>query len=418
MNYNVRNFSKLLHVNMEELFIARQPIYDSQLSVIGYELLYRSGDMDRAVFDDGDLASCETIMNAFMHIGVDTLVGSTLAFINLPTQFIINPALTPMLREQSVLEILEDVEPTEEVIEGIKRLKSEGYRIALDDFEFQEKYIPFLELADYIKLEVNTRSEDELAEYLKIVSKYSAKVVAEKVETQELYNICKQLGFEYFQGFFFCHPQLVRHKHIPANKLVVLNLLCTLQNPDLDFDEFESILAQDITLTYKLMRYINSAAFPLRREVDSIKDAIVLLGIKNMRDWVTLIMMSKIIENKPDELIVTAMIRGKMCELLAEKYHPEIKHQMFLVGLFSVLDALMDMPMVDLLDSIILSAPVKMALLDKTGPHGEIYQQVLLYEHSNWDALNNNGFDSHDLYLDYLEAVNWADSHIQALLAA
>lgn len=401
---------------MEELFIARQPIYDAQLGVIGYELLYRSGDMDRAVFDDGNLASCETIMNTFMHIGVDTLVGSNLAFINLPTQFITNPALTPMLREQSVLEILEDVEPTEQVIQGIQRLKSEGYKIALDDFEYDDKYIPFLQLADFIKLDVNTRSEDELAQQLQIVSPYNAKLVAEKVETQELYNICKQLGFEYFQGFFFCHPQLVRHKHTPANKLVVLNLLSKVQNPDLDFDEFESILAQDVTLAYKLMRYINSAAFPFRREVDSIKDAIVLLGIKNMKDWVTLIMMSKIIENKPDELIVTAMIRGKMCELLAEKYQPDIKHQMFIVGLFSVLDALMDMPMSDLLDSITLSAPVKLALLDKTGRHGEIYQQVFFYEHSSWDELNSEGFDQHDLMMHYLEAVNWADTHIQALL--
>ncbi|MFW2374205.1 MAG: EAL and HDOD domain-containing protein [Gammaproteobacteria bacterium] len=403
---------------MEELFIARQPIYDTELSVIGYELLYRSGDMDHAVFDDGDLASCETIMNTFMHIGVDTLVGSTLAFINLPEQFITNPALTPMLRKQSVLEILEDVEPTEQVIQGIKQLKSLGYKIALDDFEYDDKYIPFLQLADFIKLDVNTRTEDELTEQLQTVSPYQAKLVAEKVETQELYNICKQLGFEYFQGFFFCHPQLIRHKHTPANKMVVLNLLSRVQSPDLDFDEFESILAQDITLTYKLMRYINSAAFPFRREVDSIKDAIVLLGINNMKDWVTLIMMSKIIENKPDELIVTAMIRGKMCELLAEKYQPDIKHQMFIIGLFSVLDALMDMPMVDLLDSITLSAPVKLALLDKTGRHGEIYQQVLLYEHSEWDQLNNDGFNQHDLMMHYLQAVNWADSHIQALLAA
>lgn len=402
---------------MEELFIARQPIYDSHLGVIGYELLYRSGDMDHAVFDDGDLASCETIMNTFMHIGVDTLVGSTLAFINLPTQFITNPALTPMLRGQSVLEILEHVEPSEDVIQGIKRLKSEGYKIALDDFVFQDKFIPFLEMADFIKLDVNTRSEDELAEQLQLLSAYPAKLVAEKVESQELYNICSNLGFEYFQGFFFCHPQLVKHKHTPANKLVVLNLLSKLQNPELDLDEFESILAQDVTLTYKLMRYINSAAFPFRREVDSIKDAIVLLGINNMKDWVTLIMMSKIVENKPNEIIVTAMIRGKMCELLADKYYPDIKHQMFLVGLFSVLDALMDISMIELLDSIILSAEVKLALLDKAGPHGEIYQQVLYYEHSEWDAFNENGFDSHDLIMYYLDAVHWADTQIQALLA-
>ena len=400
---------------MDNLFVARQPIYDNKLRVMGYELLYRSGDVDKAIFEDGDLASCETILNAFMHIGIDNLAGSSLAFINLPKEFVINESLTPMFKEQSVLEILEDVVPTPDVIEGIKRLKSEGYKIALDDFKYQDNLVPLIELADFIKIDVIENNEEEIKQELKYLEKFDAEVIAEKVETQELHTLCKDLGFQYFQGFFFCKPQLVKQKHIPANKAVVLNLMNKVQSPEMDFDDFENILAQDVTLSYKLLRYINSAMFALRREVDSIKDAVVLLGQNNVKKWLSLILMSKISDEKPNELIVTAMTRGKMCELLAEKINPEIQPQMFIIGLFSVLDALMDTPMIDLLDTVILSVPIKLALMDQAGEQGEILKMVLNYEQLSWDELINSSASTKDLVESYIEAVNWADQSIKAL---
>ncbi len=400
---------------MENLFIARQPIYNDKMKLIGYELLYRSGDMEHALFEDGSQASCDTILNTFMHIGIDHVAGSALAFINLPTEFVINESLTPMFREQTVLEILEDVEPTENVVNGLKLLKSQGYRIALDDFRYQERLKPFLELADFIKLDVIANSEDEIKKQLETLADYPAKIVAEKVETPELYDLCKKLGFKYYQGFFFCKPQLLKRKHVPANRLVVLKLLGKLQETDLDFNELEAILAQDVGLSYKLLRYINSAMFSLRREVDSIKDAVVLLGLDNVRQWLSLILMSKMVERKPDELIVTALVRGKMCELLAARIYPEIKSQMFIVGLFSILDALMDTPMIELLDTVILSADVKMALLDKAGKHGEIYKMVLDYEHFDLDQLVNSALAPAELVDCYIEAVEWADTNIETL---
>jgi len=273
-----------------------------------------------------------------MHIGIDNLIGSAQAVMNLPYDFLIIESLTPMFKEQTVLEILENIEPTPEAIEGIKRLKSQGYRIALDDFEYDDKFIPFLELADFIKIDILDKDEATIQQQYNNISKYDALVIAEKVETQQMYSLCKDIGFEYFQGFFFCHPQLVKQKHLPANKAVALNLLNKLQNPEINFEELESILAQDVAMSYKLLRYINSAAFSLRREIDSIKDAITLLGLTNTKNWVSMILMSRSVDSKPDELIATAMIRGKMCELLAGQQIPAIKSQMFIVGLFSVLD--------------------------------------------------------------------------------
>ncbi len=401
---------------MDNLFIARQPIYNRDKGVMGYELLYRNNANNEANFSDGELASCETILNTFMHIGIDNIAGSAYAFINLPREFIVNEELTPMFNEQSILEILEDIEPDDEVINGIKRLKKAGYKIALDDFEFRENLIPFIELADFIKIDIHALSKDEIERQLTLLKKYDTLFIAEKIETHELYQFCYELGFDYFQGYFFCYPEILEQKSLPSNKMVVLNLLQKLQDPDIESDELEQILVQDITLSYKLLRYINSAAFGLRREVDSIKDAIVLLGIDNLKNWITLILMSKIIDSKPTELILIGMIRGKMCEILAEKYFSKVKHQMFIIGLFSVLDALMDQPLIDLLDTVILSTEIKLALLDYAGIQGEIYKYVLQYEKCNWNELNNSDINAAEFIQSYLTAVNWADQSMKALL--
>jgi len=401
---------------MDHLFIARQPIYNRNKAVLGYELLYRSNAINEANITDGDQASCETILNSFMHIGIDNIAGSALAFINLPREFVVNNKLTPMFQEQTVLEILEDVTPDNDVIEGIRQLKNEGYKIALDDFIFNESMIPLIELADFIKIDVKALTAQEIDSQLLALKPYSAELIAEKVETHELYQFCYERDFNYFQGFFFCKPEMIEKKSLPSNKLVILNLINKLQDPEITSDELENLLVQDITLSYKLLRYINSAAFSLRREVDSIKDAIVLLGLKNLKDWVSLIMMSKIIDSKPKELIVTGMIRGKMCELIAEKHHPEVQHQMFIIGLFSVLDALMDQPLIDLLDTVILSTPIKLALLDQAGPQGEIYKYALQYEQCNWDEIGSLGNKTEEFIQSYLTAVHWADQSMKALI--
>jgi len=400
---------------MDNLFIARQPIYNREKGVIGYELLYRNDDINQANITDADLASCETILNSFMHIGIDNIVGSALAFINLPREFIVNEQLTPMFREQAVLEILEDIDVDESIIPGIQRLKSAGYQIALDDFVYDASHKPLVELADYIKIDVLAMDRSEIEQLVYTLKTCSAQLIAEKVESYEMFEFCYDLGFDLFQGYFFCRPEMLKQKSLPSNKLVILDLLGKLQDPDISPEKLETILVQDITLSYKLLRYINSAAFGLRREIDSIKDAIVLLGIDNLKNWISLILMSKVVETKPTELIITGMIRGKMCELLAEQYFPKVKPQMFIIGLFSVLDALMDQPLIELLDTVILSTEIKMALLDKTGIQGEIYQYVLQYEQCNWDDLNHSQMDTEKYIQSYLTAVFWADQSMRGL---
>ncbi|VAW66835.1 Predicted signal transduction protein [hydrothermal vent metagenome] len=407
---------------MDNLFIARQPIYDRNKGVMGYELLYRDDEINRANINDADQASCSTILNSFMHIGIENIVGSSLAFINLPRGFVLNGALTPMFKAQSVLEILEDVAPDKETIAGLQRLKNDGYKIALDDFVYRESLIPFIKLADFIKIDVIALSKPAIEQQLKALKPYlgkpfNIKLIAEKVETHEMHQFCSRCEFDYFQGYFFSHPEMLERKSLPGNKVVILNLINRLQDPEISAEELENILIQDITLSYKLLRYINSATFSLRREIDSIKDAITILGTRNLKNWISLILMSNLIDTKPTELIVTGMVRGKMCELLAEIHHPEIKHQMFIIGLFSVLDALMDQPLVELLDTVILSIPIKLALLDQSGIQGEIYSHVLKYEKCDWHELQNSDIDAPQYIQSYLSAVHWTDQNIKGLLA-
>lgn len=399
---------------MDNLFVARQPIYDKGNQLFGYELLYRAGDTDVAEFTDGSLASSQVILNSFVDIGFDGLVGSSFAFINITEDFILDESLTPMFEKQTVLEVLEDIPPSAEVVAGVKRLKEKGYKIALDDFQYSPEYDELLVLADFVKVDVIELSTSDIIRELKHLEKYDLKIIAEKVETPEMYSLCKELPFDYFQGFHFCKPQLVKHKHIPSNKLVVLNLLKELSKPDFNFDEIEKALAQDARLTFKLLRYVNSAAFAQRKEIDSIKEALVLVGGDTIKKWVTLILMMQLTEGKPQALLITALVRAKMCELLEEK-QGNTKGQMFTIGLLSLLDALMDKPIVDILDELILSTHIKLALLDYEGESGETLLNVVLYEQGQWNELVKHGVDAKAYFTCYMEAVKWADSTIEAL---
>ena len=399
---------------MENIFVARQPIYDRNNQLIGYELLYRAGDTDVAEFDCGKLASSQLILNSFMDIGFDGLAGSNLAFINITEDFILDEALTPMFEKQTVLEVLEDIKPSKKIVEGVKRLKGKGYKIALDDFKYSPEYDELLLLADFIKLDVIDLTAEKIVRELEYLKKFDVKIIAEKVETAEMYRFCKELEFDFFQGFHFCKPQLVKHKSIPSNKLVVMNLLKQLNDPDFKFSQIEKALAPDARLTFKLLRYVNSAAFALRKEIDSIKEALVLVGGETIKKWATLILMMQLTEGKPQALLVTALVRARMCELLEEDSGLS-NGKMFTVGLLSLIDALMDMPLVELLDELTLSTSVKLALLDYEGENGELLLNVINYEQGKWNELVERGVDAKAYFSCYMEAVKWADSTIESL---
>jgi c-di-GMP phosphodiesterase len=399
---------------MQTVFVARQPIYDRELACMGYELLYRAGDVDAASITSEREASAQVIVNTFINIGVDRLVGSAFAFINIPEVLILNDASLPMFHEQTVFEISSQTAASAEVLSGLQHLHERGFSIALDNYVDIPARRPLLALADYVKVDVSEAGPDAAAQ-LAVIRTTRAATIAQRVETQETFAECRALGFDYFQGYFFCRPQLLTNRSVAANRAVVLHLLQTLTDPRLELRELETILAGDVTLSYKLLRYANSAAFGLRREVESLRDAIVLVGLNTIRNWASLILLDSVSRDKPPELIKIAMVRAAMCERLAMHLDPSARPQAFVTGLFSVLDAIMDAPMERLLDDTSLSAPIKFALLAREGALGKILRQTERYEAGGWEELLREGADMEWLQAAYDHAVRWADENAEML---
>ncbi|MDN5869863.1 MAG: HDOD domain-containing protein [Nitrococcus sp.] len=388
-----------------DLFIGRQPIVDRSQRVVAYELLYRAGDEDSARFDDGDLATAQVLVTAFIEFGLEQVVGGQRAFINLTRPFLTGEITLPMSPELAALEVLEDIEADTEVMAGLRRHRKAGYPIVLDDFTWRPDTEPLLALADIVKLDVLALPPEALEDYVRRLRARGLEVVAERVETPEMFERCLALGCEYFQGYFFCRPNVVRGRSLPADRVRVVNLLARIEDPTISVEELERLIVQDATLSYRLLRYVNSAAFALRREIESMHEAIVLLGIRTIRNWDTLLLYSGIDAAKPPELLKTALIRARMCERLAERFGDMEPATAFTAGLLSTLDALLDQPMEGLLDRVPLSAKLKLALLGREGPLGELLARALDYERAHWDALRSRGVDV-SVHTDiYLEAV-------------
>ncbi|MFC1528500.1 EAL and HDOD domain-containing protein [Candidatus Latescibacterota bacterium] len=387
------------------IFVGRQAIYDRNLEVIGYELLFRSYEAEQASVTDGDQATTEVILNTFMEIGLERLVGSGMAFINLTRSFFLEKYPLPMLQDRVVLEVLEDITLDDELIAGVRALSDSGFTIALDDVVHPKDIKQLLDIANIVKLDIVALELDRLDEYVKILRKHNVKLLAEKVETLDIFNLCKKLGFDYFQGFFLSKPHVVKGQRIPESRLAIIRLLSKIKTPDITFKEIEEIIRQDVSLSYKLLRLINSSFYSLPTKITSIQQAITLLGLKHIQNWVQLIFLSKI-EDKPRDLIVTAMIRAKMCELISMSLEEQLAEMGFIVGLFSVLDALLDMPLEEIIPSLPFSDDITNALLQHVGPLGNVLHCVLAYEKGDWDkvlCLNHKPEVVRDAYLKSLD---------------
>ena len=400
---------------MQDIFIGRQPIFDRNLEVFAYELLFRSGIENRAGEFDGDQATSQVIVNAFIEIGLDHIVGTQLAFINLTRSFVTSSAPLPFPKERVVLEVLENIHPDAEVIAGVRSLVAQGYNVALDDFVFNENLRPLIEVANIVKIDLMSVSRDELKEHVDILRQYPAKLLAEKIETQDDFEYCKALGFDYFQGYFLSRPNVVQSQQLPPNRIAVLQLLSKLQNPDTDAAEIEQLISQDIALSYKMLRYINSAFFALPRKIDSIRQAVVYLGARAIKGWVTLLVVAGL-GNKPAELVTQAMQRAKMCELLAQTAKRPHTESYFTVGLFSLLEALMDTPLDKILESLPFSEDIRNALLRQEGPYGEALACVIAYEKGDFNRAWFDRLAPSQMTDAYLASARWADQSASALV--
>lgn len=398
---------------MQAFYLARQPIYDSRLRVAGYELLFRAGPTDVAQFADGDKATSEVITSSVVDIGLDSLVGAHPAFINATSGFLNGELPLPEQKGRIVLEVLETVEVNEALLVHLRGLSADGYQLALDDFVYRPGSEGLLDLADYVKLDVQALSIAELTEHVERLRGYNARLIAEKVEDYAMLTACRELGFDMYQGFFFCRPRLVCGKRPAANRLAVMQLIVKLQDPATGMDELERLVTSDPALSYRLLKYINSAYCAVRVKVTSIRQALIMVGTNLVRSWATLLIMSRLTEAKPTELITTALVRARMCELLGESDAERESSQYFTVGLLSVLDALLDASMDDVVAGLPFDDDVCAALRDHAGRLGDVLTQVIGYEqNSGTDELTDPRLASL-----YVQALTWALDTQQAINA-
>ncbi len=394
---------------LQDIFVGRQPIYSRRLELYAYELLYRGADVDFADFEEGDRATSQVLLNTFTDFGIERVVGGHLAFVNLTRGFIIGEYPLPVPRTQVVLEVLEDVEPDEEVLAGLRDLRQRGFRIALDDFVYDERFQPMLELADIVKIDVLGMGDEEIVQAYERLKPYGVKLLAEKIETRAQFDLCFEIGFDFFQGYFLAKPNVVMGSTVVPSRMNLLRLLSEIQSPSCEFERVQDIVSQDVSLSYKLLRHINAAIYGMPRRIDSIKETVVYLGLDAVKNIACLSLLSDM-EDTPHELLVTSMLRGRMCENLARLHGVREAHPYFTVGLFSILDAMMNSSMSKIIAKLPLTEELQEALVDHSGPLGEALSATLAYEVGDWERVHCFGLSRSQIKHAFLDAVAWVDT--------
>lgn len=384
-------------------YFARQPVLDRQQKLFAYELLYRGDALKNEAGEfDGDSATTEVMMSSLVDVGLRDAVGECPALINVTASFLKGDLALPDVKDLLILEILEDIEPTEEVVAAVADLAQQGYRLALDDYEHRPEFEPLLKLVELVKLDIRALDAATLAEHVEILREYDCKLLAEKVETREEHARCLDLGFDYFQGYFFCEPERLSARRPGVNHTSALRLMARLQDESCGFDEIQDLIANDAALAARLLRFVNSPFCGLARKVRSVRDALSMVGLNLVRRWVTLMLMTRLGEGKSAELIRLALIRGRMCELLGEHCSEHDGGEYFTVGLFSIMDALFDQPMDIAVESLPLNEVVKSSIKNRTGLLGETLASVVEFERDPMRV------DAERVFSAYSDAVLWA----------
>ena len=399
-----------------EVYIARQPIFNKKQKVKAYELLCRDGFINSCAETDGNKATSKLLSHSFLAFGIEQLTGGKQAYINFPEELLVQKIPTMFPSHKVVVEILEDVEPHKKVVEACKELKELGYDLALDDFVYKPSLKPLLELSTVVKIDFQATEDSVIRSYVENLANYNVKFLAEKVETHEEFQRAIDMGFNLFQGYFFSKPHIFKEKDITPSKLNLLRIMAEVNKEDFRFEDLDKLIKRDVSISYKLLRYINSAYFRRLKEISSIKQAIVLLGEKGIKQFLSLITMTKLASDKPDELIRTSIIRARLCELLGRASGSRLDPgELFTLGLFSLIDAILDSRMEILMAKLPLSDAIKEALISGQGTFADYLNLVCAYESGNWDQIpslaRKLGVSELQMPEFYMDAVVWADSY-------
>jgi EAL and modified HD-GYP domain-containing signal transduction protein len=400
---------------MQSAFIARQPIFDRKLDVVGYELLFRGGGyVGDGLSDNPQRATATVVLNSFTELELKRIVGHKTAWVNVGREFVVDGLAQVIPASLGGLEISEDELFDEELVDVLRDLKSQGYRLALDGFSHDSGAASVLELFDVVKLNVIELGHEGLTDAVQRLQGYPCKVLAHRVATHPDHEFCAELGCDLFQGYFFCQPAVVGTRSISANRLALLQVVAALQRSDVELSDVEQLIARDVALSFRMLRYVNSAFFGVRSEVRSIGHALALLGLDNARRWATLSVLASV-DDKPTELTLTALTRARFCELAGAELGLAGGAELFTLGLFSVIDALMDTPMQDVVESLPLADDMRDALVHRRGPLGELLNAAAAREQGE-----NGGEATVVPHADelYLRSVIWANTAAESLFGA
>ncbi|MBK7642290.1 MAG: HDOD domain-containing protein [Planctomycetes bacterium] len=389
------------------LLLARQPILDRTLRLRGYELLARDSSGSFPIEQPGHVTTCQVLVEALGEFGLERVVGALPAYINITAEFLTGEVPLPLPPDRVVLELLETIEVTDEILQGAKRLKREGFTLAIDDFtSMRPRYEELLRLVDIVKIDCLGMRTEQLETLVRSLRPYGVRLLAEKLETPESFRECEGLGFEFFQGYFFARPDMLRGRTQAVDRSSLLRLLSKIQDPDTTPEELEVIIAQDPVLSLKLVRFLNSAQVGLRRRIESLREVVVYLGSDAVRNIACVMLLARV-DDKPRELMVTAMLRARMCEELSRSRQEAAPQRAFTVGLFSMLDALVDQELKDVIGPLPLHEEIHAALLHRSGKLGTQLDLVLAYERCDFGRLPPSDPTPGAMREAYLSSLGW-----------
>ena len=362
-----------------EVFVARQPIFNRGEQVYAYELLFRSSwsNYFQGPESASDLASLQVIANSFFLLGIDAITRGKRAFINFTRDTLIQGYAALLPKDQLVIELVESVEPDSTVLAACEALKKAGYLLALDNFFHQNTLSPLIPLADFIKVDFQTTSSKQRKLLADAFLPRGINLIAAKVESDTEFAEAISYGYTHLQGYFFCRPVIVAGNDVPGTKINYLRLLQQINQPRLDFDQIDEIIKREVSLSYKLLRYINSVAFGLRRQVTTVRQALLLLGEIGIKKWFSVIILTDMGQDKPSEVVASSVARARFCESLAERGPlRERRNDAFLMGLFSMMDVIVGRPLAEILADLPLADDLKAALCGEPNDLREILEIV------------------------------------------
>ncbi|MCC6316108.1 MAG: HDOD domain-containing protein [Gemmatimonadaceae bacterium] len=404
-----------------DVFMARQPIFERDGRIAGYELLYRkSGNSQSATDATADVMAAEVLVQTFLNIGLDRVTGESRAYLNFTRDMLVQRTWSLFDPARVVIEILESVAPDAEVIAAVQALVDAGYTVALDDFVYTPAHEPLLDLVHVVKVDVLGRAFDEIAAVAGQLRGRSLMLLAERVETREVEAACRSMGFRLFQGYYYQRPELLSRRELAAGHVTILQLMNLLRNAESSDAQLEDAFRGDVSLTVKLLRTVNSASMG-GQGIESIRHAVRMVGRGELHKWLSLLLVSSIAARGGTdvELVRTALTRAHLAELIGRRSGDRRgAESLFMVGLFSLLDALLRTPLSELLERIDLAPEIRRALLVRSGPYAGVLSLLEAWEQGRWDVVHAEsdaiGMDPRQLGELYLVAVEWSKERLAA----